>query len=57
MDIPRLDGVAYLEPGTAIYPEDLVLLGHKMVLRGLATKARHILKEYDTKAGRCVRRE
>ena len=23
MDIPRLKGVAYLEPGTAIYPEDL----------------------------------
>ena len=24
IDIPRLKGVAYLEPGTAIYPEDLV---------------------------------
>jgi len=23
MDIPRLKGVPYLEPGTAIYPEDL----------------------------------
>src|SRR6185436_16097396 len=23
MDIPRLRGVKYLEPGTAIYPEDL----------------------------------
>ena len=23
MDIPRLKGVEYLEPGTPIYPEDL----------------------------------
>ena len=23
MDIPRLKGVEYLEPGTRIYPEDL----------------------------------
>lgn len=33
MDIPRLKGVPYLEPGTAIYPEDLIAWEKKAGLK------------------------
>ena len=32
MDIPRLKGVDYLEPGTPIYPEDLDAPGRRQAL-------------------------